>query len=174
MKPHSRSDPRLARGATLIEVLVVASMAAAILGAGVMLLESWIAQAKDFRARGRRFREHERLVAAMADDLWHVRDVRVEGRELEVVVDDVGKGTSSMVYRLEDDRVVRTVRDVKGKTVRRDTFLMSVDRRWRWEVERKGKRFLVRCGASPAGSSESEEDAAFRLGVLVLSGRFSR
>ncbi len=174
MKPHSRSDRRLARGATLIEVLMVASMAAAILGAGVMLLESWIAQAENFRARGRRVREHERLVAAMADDLWHVHDVHAEGRQLEVVLDDAGKKTLSVVYRLEDDRVVRTVRDAKGETTRRDTFLISLDRRWRWEVERKGKQFLVRCGVSPTRSSESEGDAAFRLDVLVLSGRFSR
>ncbi len=174
MKPRRRSDRRHARGATLIEVLMVASMAAAILGTGVMLLENWITQAENFRARGRRVREHERLVAAMADDLWHVRDVRVEGRELEVVLDNVDKGTSSTVYRLEDDRVVRTVRDAKGATIRRDTFLMSVDRRWRWKVKRKGKRFLVRCGASPSHFSKSEEEETSRRDALVLSGRFSR
>ncbi len=174
MKPHSRSDRRQTRGTTLVEVLIVASMATAILGAGVMLLESWIAQAEHFRAQRRKVREHERLVAAMADDLWQVRDVRVEGRQLEVVLDDTGKKTLSVVYRLDDDRVVRTVRDEKGGTIRRDTFLMSVDRRWQWEVERKGKRFLVRCEASPSHFSKSEEEETSRRDVLVLSGRFSR
>ncbi len=174
MKIRSCSDHCRARGTTLVEVLIVASMATAILGAGVMLLESWIAQAEHFRAQRRKVREHERLAAAMADDLWQVRDVRVEGRELEVLLDEARKGGCSVVYRLDDERVVRTVRDAKGETIRRDTFLMSVDRRWRWKVERKGKRFLVRCAASPSHFSESEGEGASRRDVLVLSGRFSR